>query len=37
MADLGQNALELLRKSVGDPAAQFRGGQLEAIIALAPT
>lgn len=34
MATLEEEALQLLRKSVGDATATFRDGQLEAIIAL---
>lgn len=34
MSAIEQEALQLLRKSVGDPAARFRDGQLDAIVAL---
>ncbi|MCB9167786.1 MAG: RecQ family ATP-dependent DNA helicase [Flavobacteriales bacterium] len=34
MPGIESNALQLLRKAVGDPGADFRGGQLEAILAL---
>jgi len=34
MSTIQEEALLLLRKSIGDPAAEFRAGQLEAIIAL---
>lgn len=34
MSGIEEEALQLLRKSVGDPAARFRDGQLEAIVAL---
>jgi ATP-dependent DNA helicase RecQ len=34
MSGIEQDALEMLRKAVGDPSASFRDGQLEAIVAL---
>lgn len=34
MSGIEEEALQLLRKSVGDPTARFREGQLEAIVAL---